>query len=136
MKRLRVPIAIFFTILSLPLISSLLFRFIMIAKLAKKHGKDKWWIKILILDFIWDDVKANYRFTGMFQDTPAKVDEVVTNRLKRYKKKYALEAYKVGDDKKVKVWLPKKNLKPIEKYRLWWAVTMCRILSKFDKGHC
>ncbi len=57
----------------------------------------------------------------LFLDLPEGLwREVVTGRLQRYKKQYQGQEY----------------LRPIRKWRLFWANYLCDLANKYDKGHC
>lgn len=57
----------------------------------------------------------------LFLDLPEGLwREVVTGRLKRYKKEYQGQEY----------------LSLIKLWRLWWAEHLCDLANKYDMGHC
>lgn len=69
--------------------------------------------------FIFDWYVNTFAATILFLDPPDGW-EVVTGRLKRYKKQY------VG----------KEHLSLIKKWRLFWANYLCDLANRHDKGHC
>ena len=56
----------------------------------------------------------------IFWDMPNSWGELVTDRLKRYKK----------------VYIHTDVLNPLEKWRVLFAIRMCKMLSKHDPEHC
>ncbi len=68
--------------------------------------------------FILQDLAMNLIIcTIIFLDLPK--EYLVTARMKRYKKKYKT-----------------KRNNPIEKFRYYFSVYMCKYLNLFDEGHC
>ncbi len=68
------------------------------------------------------DMPCNWFLTFFpFFDLPTSYSELVTDRLKRYKKLYQV---------------PFEERTQIQQYREWLAIPMCTILSKADKNHC
>jgi len=125
---MKLLLARIFTFILTPLRLVMLAHFKYLAKLVNHYGKDNlpWWVKYLVLDFVWLDIKGNYLFSAQFMDWPASADETITNRLKRYKKLYL---YTDG--------IPKRGLTPIQKHRLSWALDTCKKLSEYEgKVHC
>lgn len=62
--------------------------------------------------------------TVLMLDLPDSPGELVTGRMKRYKRWYS------DND------LPYTNLSKLERYRLKFAQTLCKHLNRFDMGHC
>ena len=78
----------------------------------------KWLAKALSVPFMIQDWIVNMVFcTLIFLDPPR--EALVTARMKRYKEKYSTVTYN-----------------PLEKWRYWFAVNLCKWLNKFDRGHC
>jgi len=69
--------------------------------------------------FAFDWYVNMFACTILFLDLPDGW-EVVTGRLKRYKKDYRGQVH----------------LSAIKKWRLWWAIYFCAFASKYDIGHC
>ena len=69
--------------------------------------------------FIFDWYVNTFAATILFLDPPDGW-EVVTGRLKRYKKKYQGQVY----------------LSPVKRWRLGWANYLCNLANKHDVGHC
>jgi len=69
--------------------------------------------------FIFDWYVNTFAATILFFDPPDGW-EVVTGRLRRYKKAYQGQVH----------------LSHIKKWRLWWAEYLCELANKHDKGHC
>lgn len=115
-----------------PLRWAMLLHFKYLAKLVNRYKKKKlplpWWVKYLVLDFVWLDVKANWVSSAQFMDWPASKGELVTARLQRYIGEHATwDGYYL---------LPNEGLTPIEWHRTDWALETCKELNEYDEGHC
>ena len=76
---------------------------------------------VLVPAFVIADWLLNFTTAWwMFWDMPNSWGELVTARLKRYKREY----------------LYRDNLDLLDKWRLVFALRMCRLLSKHDPEHC
>ena len=77
--------------------------------------------KPVFIIFVVEDWILNWLLTPFFLDLPKEGDELITGRMKRYKEKYRLPA-----------WRKQK----IQRFRYCFAVKLCNYLNKFDPGHC
>lgn len=95
----------------------LVFQFAVLVELKIRYGK-------LFLPFeIWfaiQDWVVNLSFTVVFRDLPAKPFELVTGRMKRY----------INDYNAIT------NLSKKEAFRLRFALKLCALLNRYEKGHC
>lgn len=78
------------------------------------------WVGIVI--FIPQDLIMNYWLSVLFLDQPGHATELVTGRIKRYKRQ--LQG------------LPQESMNRREKFRIGFAVKLCNHLNKSDKEHC
>lgn len=84
----------------------------------KKHSL----LKPLVVLFVIQDWIMNWVMSLWFLDPPAKLNELVTGRMKRYVKKYGKRSR----------WA----LSKLERWRYGFAVRLCKILNLFDPDHC
>lgn len=78
---------------------------------------------ILYLVFIVQDWLMNLVMTIWFLDPPEHISEVVTGRMKRYKRTGGYSKRGAG-------------IELVEAWRYYFAVYLCKALNRFDKGHC
>jgi len=100
-------------------IPAMLLHFVFLAKLRDRFGYT-WWVKFLILDYAWLDYVHNWVFSPIFLDLPRGPKELITGRFTRYKREFSRMA--------TNNWR--------QRWQLWWAVNVCKFLSKHDAGHC
>lgn len=103
-----------------------LFFFLLLAQyivLMEFQTQLKVWARPLYIIFIVQDWVMNLIMTIWFLDLPEKWHEVVTERMKRYKK-IELRRDDVG------------LIMLLNSWRHYFSVFLCRILSVFDKDHC
>ena len=97
--------------------------FIWVMKLRDAVERTKWEKPLRVIvgipAFAFDWYVNTFAATIFFLDPPDGW-EVVTGRMKRYKKNYEGQKYLIL----IKLW------------RLWWAVRLCDLANKYDKGHC
>ena len=72
--------------------------------------------------FIIQDWWVNVLYSVPMMDPPGTWNELVTGRMKRYKKKYSYTDYS--------------NYNLAEKWRLNYAMWLCKLLNKHDPEHC
>lgn len=77
-------------------------------------------LKFLVFIFLVQDWYVNLLLSLIFFDGPKKWNEVVTDRMKRYKAKYTQQ----------------RMLNFMERFRLNFALWLCNHLNKHDPGHC
>ena len=75
----------------------------------------------LVPPFLVADWITNILISPIFLDPPATPFELVTARMKRYKRVYNV-SYRL--------------LTPVERFRLTFAIWLCRHLNRHDEGHC
>jgi hypothetical protein len=94
--------------------------FDIVATVANKWGRYTGWVRWgVILPFVILDWIYNWTFGSLLcLQLPKEWDELATKRLKRYKREY--DFWDTG----------------LHGWRLKVALTLCPILSKFDKEHC
>ena len=96
----------------------LLIQYIVLMGLLVKYG-EQGWLKPLFYIFVVEDWVVNWLLSPIFLELPAEFFELVTGRMKRYRK-----------------------LKPstrIQKWRLAFANWLCRILNEHERPgriHC
>ena len=78
--------------------------------------------KLLVILFVLADWWVNLVISLLMLDLPAHARELVTGRLKRYKKEYQ--------------GTPPDQLGQVERWRLGFAVFLCRQLNRYDPEHC
>ena len=72
-------------------------------------------VPFVVCDWLWNLTAG----TIVFLDPPAKLFELATGRMKRYKDRYEIGSY---------------NL--LERWRYGFAIRLCRFLNQHDKEHC
>jgi len=78
-------------------------------------------IKPLVYIFVFQNWIINLGFTVLFLDLPGKPFELVTDRMKRYLHAYSEVTSRIN-------WR--------DHWRYNFAIKLCRILNRFDMGHC
>lgn len=85
-------------------------------------SKDDLIIKFLVgIPFLLLDWKVNWLLSPVFWEIPETRLELVTGRMKRYKR-YKVEMITEGGT--------------LFKWRHWFGLKLCKWLSKYDKDHC
>ena len=74
---------------------------------------------VVIIPFLIQDWVMNLVLSVLCVDLPGHVFETTTGRMKRYKREYS-----------------DLQLNWLETWRYKFAVTLCRVLNKYDEGHC
>lgn len=97
----------------------LFIQYVVLMELLAKYGETNW-LKPLVFIFIIEDYIVNWLITVTFLDAPRGLNELVTGRMKRYKRKYQLL----------------EDLNILESWRYNFAVWLCNHLNRYDKGHC
>jgi len=82
--------------------------------------KLRWLARLAAPIFVIQDYLVNWTLSPVFLDFPKPwYRELVTGRMKRYKGLYSISTYN-----------------PLELWRYWVAVNLCKLLNRFDPGHC
>lgn len=95
--------------------------YVVLMELLAIYGEDNLLLKPFVFIFVIMDWIVNWMLTPIFLDLPGEAFELVTGRMKRYKKKYATFD-------KVKT-----NL---DQWRYDFAYWLCKHLNRHDRGHC
>ncbi|MDX1341255.1 MAG: hypothetical protein R3227_02850 [Reinekea sp.] len=98
----------------------LFIQYVGLMEAAAKYGKDNI-PKIFIWIFVIEDWVMNWMLCFVFFDLPAEWNELVTGRMKRYKKLSET---------------PKRYRKALDNWRYNFSVWLCGHLNRYDKGHC